>query len=215
MMLLELKRWVIPPGHQALLQNVSWSELEEILSELGESRSSRISYSNGVLEIMTPLAEHEDDKALISDFVRILLEELGKEYRNLGSTTFKDQKMAQAVEPDECFYIQHERAIRGKKRIDLETDPPPDLAIEIDITGRTRFENYQKLGIPELWRYNGTTLEINILKSGNYILSEQSLQFPEFPLKEVIPQYLETSKNQGKVSLMKQFRLWVIAQLKA
>jgi len=215
MMLLELKRWVIPPGHQALLQNVSWSELEEILSELGESRASRISYSNGVLEIMTPLAEQEDDRALISDFVRILLEELGKEYRNLGSTTFKNKKMAQAIEPDECFYIQNERAIRGKKRIDLETDPPPDLAIEIDITGRTRFENYQMLGVPELWRYNGTTLEINILSSGNYILSEKSSQFPEFPLQKVIPQYLEISKSQGKVSLMKQFRLWVIAQLKA
>ena len=113
-MLLELKRWVIPPGHQALLTDVSWSELEEILEELGEQRSRRISYSNGILEIMTPLSEHEDNKALISDFVRILLEELGQEYRNLGATTFKNQQMKQAVEPDECFYIQNETVIRGK-----------------------------------------------------------------------------------------------------
>jgi Uma2 family endonuclease len=66
-MLLELKRWVIPPGHQALLKDVSWSELEAILSDLGEQRSSRIAYSNGLLEIMTPLAEHEDIEPLPSN----------------------------------------------------------------------------------------------------------------------------------------------------
>ncbi|AFZ43056.1 protein of unknown function DUF820 [Halothece sp. PCC 7418] len=75
-MLLELNRWEIPPGHQALIKNVSWSELEEILEELGEARSRRISYSNGILEIMTPLAEHEDDKAFLKQFRRWVREEL-------------------------------------------------------------------------------------------------------------------------------------------
>ena len=214
-MLSELKRWEIPPGHQALIKNVSWSELEQILEELGEARSSRISYSSGVLEIMTPLAEHEDNKALISDFVRIILEELEQNYRNLGSTTFKSENMAQAVEPDECFYIQNEAIIRGKKRIDLSLMPPPDLVIEIDITNRTRFNNYQLLGVPELWRYNGTNLEINLLTSGKYVSSDQSLQFPQLPLTSVIPQYLEASKIEGKMGIMKQFRHWVSEQIKS
>ncbi len=212
MMLLELKRWVIPPGHQVLLQNVSWSELEQILDELGENRSTRISYSNGTLELMTPLATHENNKAMISDFVRILLEELGKEYRNLGSTTLKNAKMKQAVEPDECFYIQNEHLVRGIQRLDLSILPPPDLAIEIDITARTRFNHYEQLGVPELWRYDGTKLEINILSSGKYLASEESLQFSGFPLKEVLPQFLEASETQGKVSILKQFRDWVIEQ---
>jgi len=211
-MLLELKRWVVPPGNQALLQNVSWSELEQILDEFGEHRASRISYSKGVLEIMTPLAEHEDNKAMISDFVKILLEALGKEYRNLGSTTLKHEGMEQAVEPDECFYIQNEIAVRGKRRIDLNIMPPPDLAIEIDITARTRLNNYQQLGVPELWRYNGTSLEINILEAGAYVLSEQSLQFPQFGLQAVIPHYLEASKTEGKMVIMNQFRRWVNQQ---
>lgn len=212
MMLLELKRWVIPPGHQVLLQNVSWSELEQILDELGENRSTRISYSNGTLELMTPLATHENNKAMISDFVRILLEELGKEYRNLGSTTLKNAKMKQAVEPDECFYIQNEHLVRGIQRLDLSILPPPDLAIEIDITARTRFNHYEQLGVPEVWRYDGTKLEINILSSGKYLASEESLQFSGFPLKEVLPQFLEASETQGKVSILKQFRDWVIEQ---
>ncbi|NJO76467.1 MAG: Uma2 family endonuclease [Leptolyngbyaceae cyanobacterium RM1_406_9] len=212
-MLLELKRWVVPPGHQVLLQDVSWSELEQILEELGEHRAARISYSSGVLEIMTPLPEHEDDKVIISDFVKILLEELGQEFRNLGSTTFKHEQMDQAVEPDECFYIQHETAIRGKKRIDLTVDPPPDLAIEIDITARTRFNNYEKLGVPELWRYNGTVLEIYVLKQGKYVLSDQSLQFSQFTVQQSIPKYLEQSKVQGRTAAMKAFRHWVMQQL--
>ncbi len=208
-MLLDFKKLVIPPGHQALLKNVSWSELEAILAELGEQRSRRLSYSNGHLEMMTPLPEHEYSKAFISDFVRIILEESGQEYWNLGATTFKREDMAQAVEPDECFYIQNEAIVRGKKRIDLSIIPPPDLVIEIDITNRTRFNNYELLGVPELWHYEGTNLEINILRSGKYVLSDESLQFSQLPLKEVIPQYLEAGKTEGKVAILKQFRYWV------
>lgn len=212
-MLIELKRWMIPPGHQVQIKDVSWAELEQIIEELGESRAARIAYSDGVLEIMTPLAEHEDDKAIIGDFVKILLEELGKEFRNLGSTTFQNKQMARAVEPDECFYIEHEAEIRGKKRIDLSVDPPPDLAIEIDLTTRTRLKNYEGLGIRELWRYTGSALEIYELVGGQYVSSEQSLQFPQFPIKQAIPDYLEPSKSQGRTTIMKAFRRWVIEQI--
>ena len=117
---------------------------------------------------------------MIGDFVKVLLEELDMEFRSLGSTTFKSEAMKQGIEADDCFYIENEAAIRGKKRIDLTLDPPPDLAIEIDITSRTRLDNYQMLGVKELWRFNGTKLEINVLKAGQYIQSCKSLHFPNF-----------------------------------
>ena len=211
-MSLELERWTIPPGQQVLLQNISWSKFERILDELGEHRAARLSYSNGLLEIMTPLPEHEDNKAIIGDLIKILLEELGKEFRNLGSTTFKHEGMNQAVEPDECFYIQHEAAIRGKKRIDLTLDPPPDLVLEIDITARTRLGNYQQLGVPELWRYDGKVLEIYVLRESRYVQSDQSLQFPEFNVRESIPTFLERSKVEGRTVVMREFRRWVITR---
>ncbi len=173
-MLLELRRWVVPPGHQALLKDVTWSEFEQILEELGDKRGSRLSYSHGTLEIMSPSLEHEDDRIILSDLVKIILEERDIEFRNVGSTTFKNEQMGQAVEPDECFYIEHEPDIRGKRRIDLPVDPPPDLVIEIDITARTRFNNYEVLGVPELWRYNGETLEINVLREGQHVASDRS-----------------------------------------
>jgi Uma2 family endonuclease len=150
-MQLTFNQIIIPPGHTVLLKDINWSAFEEILAELGEHRAARLSYSQGRLEIMVPLAEHESDKKIIGNLVEILLEEFNLEFWALGSTTFKNEQMIQAVEPDECFYIQHEAAVRGKKRLDLTIDPPPDLAIEIDITSRTQFDNYEQLGVLELW----------------------------------------------------------------
>ncbi|AFZ12583.1 protein of unknown function DUF820 [Crinalium epipsammum PCC 9333] len=212
-MQLELNQLSVPPGQRVLLKNVSWQMFESILDELGEGRAARISYSQGTLEIMTPLPEHENDKVIIGDFVKAILEELDIEFVSLGSTTFKNKVMVQSVEPDDCFYIKNEAAIRGKKRIDLTIDPPPDLAIEIDLTYRTQFNNYEFLKVPELWRYNGQRLQINILHNGKYVESQNSHIFSEIPLKETIPQYVEQSKIIGRNATMKAFRTWVKEQL--
>ncbi len=208
-MQVQLKQIIVPPGQQLLMTDISWLMYEQLLEEFGEKRGSRINYSEGVLEIMVPLPEHEDDKAIIADFVKVLLEELDIEFRSLGSTTFKSKTMKQGLEADDCFYIENEVAVRGKKRIDLTLDPPPDLALEIDITSRTRFDNYEVLGVRELWRFNGTQLEINVLRSGQYVQVNESPHFPGFPLSEVIPQDLERSKIEGRNKTMKAFRTWV------
>ncbi len=213
MMLLELKRIQVPPGQRVLLKDVTWQELETIIEDLGEHRAARIAYDMGILEIMAPLPEHEDDKEIISDLVKALLEELDIEFRCLGSTTFKNQAMAQGIEPDQCFYIQNESKIRGKKRLDLTVDPPPDLALEVDITSRTHTNIYQALKVPELWRFEKGKLQINILQDGTYVESQSSLNFPIFPLVEAIPQYLEQSTTAGRNATLKAFRVWVRQQM--
>jgi Uma2 family endonuclease len=209
MMLLELKRIHVPPGQRVILENVTWKELETIIAELGEHRAARIAYDRGILEIISPLAEHEFDKEIISDLVKALLEELNIEFRCLGSTTFKNQFMAQGIEPDQCFYIKNEAVIRGKKRLDLTIDPPPDLALEIDITSRTHLNIYEGLKVPELWRFENGILQINILQDGVYVQSKSSLNFPNLSLIEVIPQYLEKSRTIGRNATLKAFRNWV------
>ncbi len=243
-MQVQLNQIILHPGQQLLMKNVSWQMYEQLLEEFGEKRGSRINYSQGVLEVMVPLPEHEDDKVIISNLVEILLEGLEIEFRNLASTTFKNETMNQGLEADSCFYIENEAAVRGKlvlsvcpecslsacpersrrvvegrsrrvvetKRIDLTVDPPPDLAIEIDITSRTHFNNYEALGVRELWRFNETKLEINVLQSGQYIQVNESPHFPGFPLIEVIPKYLECSKIEGRNKTMKAFRIWVNGQ---
>jgi Uma2 family endonuclease len=117
-MLLELKRLEVPPGQRLLLQEVTWQEFETILEELGDHRGSRLAYDNGTLEIMMPLPEHEDDKEIVGDLIKALLEELDIEFRSLGSTTFK-KSQTQGLEPDQCFYIRNEAAIRGKLQINV------------------------------------------------------------------------------------------------
>jgi Uma2 family endonuclease len=212
-MQVSLEQLVISPGRQLLMKDVSWQMYEDLLADLGEQRGSRINYSQGTVEIMSPLPEHEDDKVIIGNLVEILLEELDIEFRNLASTTFKSQAMGQGLEADQCFYIENEAAVRGKKRIDLSIDPPPDLAIEIDITARTRFNNYEALGVGELWRFNGTSLEINVLQNGVYVQQDDSPRFPEFALTNIIPDYLERSKVEGRNKTMKAFRAWVREQM--
>ena len=115
-MLLELKRFDIPPGPRIFLKEVTWDEFEQILEELGEHRGSKIAYHYHTLEIMTPLPEHESNKEIIGDLIKTLLEELDIEVYPLDSTTFKNKLMQQGIEPDNCFYIENEAIIRGKYR---------------------------------------------------------------------------------------------------
>ena len=205
-MLLELKRLYIPPGQKVWLQNVSWQEFETILEELGEKRAARIAYERETLEIMTPLPEHEVDKVLIGDLIKALMEELEIDFYSLGSTTFKSQLMQQGIEPDDCFYIDNEAAVRGKDRLDLTVDPPPDLALEIDVTSRTHTDIYEALQVLELWRFENRQLQINILQQGKYIEVENSPNFPNLPLRKIIPEYLDKVKSEGRNKTMKTFR---------
>lgn len=212
-MLLELQRLTVPPGHKLLLHDVTWEEFETILEELGESRSARIAYDKGILEIMTPLPEHEVGKLFITNFIEILLEELDIEFYPLGSTTFKSELLQQGIEPDNCFYIENEAKIRGKDRLDLTIDPPPDLVLEIEVTSRTHPNIYQALGVPELWRFEKGKLQINILQNGQYIEVETSPNFPDFSLQEIIPDYLKQCKTEGRNKTMKAFRSLVQEQM--
>ncbi len=205
-MLLKLDQIIVPPGQQLLLQDISWGEFETILDELGENRSTRVSYSKGMLEIMTPLPEHEFSKKILGTLVEILLDELGIDFWPLGSVTIKKKSMREGVEPDECYYITNATAVRGRNRLNFETDPPPDLAIEIDITSRTAFDNYEILGIPEFWKYEGKQLQINVLRQGKYVAVQTSNLFPQIDVLNLFPHLLTLSKTEGRARAVRELR---------
>ncbi|MUG97123.1 Uma2 family endonuclease [Scytonema sp. UIC 10036] len=209
MVTLQLRQLSVPPGHRVLFHDVSWQEFEAILEELGEHRVSRLAYSRGTLEIRMPLPKHEKTKVLIGDLVKILLEELSMDCEPFGSTTFKREDMVQGVEPDDSFYIQNYARMIGKDRIDLTVDPPPDLAIEVDVTSKTQLDVYEALSVPELWRYEDGKLQINILQHGKYVESQISQIFPDLPIFEVIPQFIEESKTIGRSLTLRKFREWI------
>jgi Uma2 family endonuclease len=212
---LQISQIELAPGQAVRLSDVGWAQFKNILADLGEHRAARVAYDDGMLEIRVPLPEHEDNKEIIGDLLKALLEELDTEFRALGSTTFERESMLRGIEPDQCFYIQNEAAIRGKRRIDLSVDPPPDLALEIDITSRTHVSTYEALGVPELWRFSRKGLAIYVLKSGKYEEAEESSIFPNLSLKEMIPHCLAESRTLGRNAVMREFRAWVRDRLKS
>ncbi len=213
MVTLQLRQLVVHPGQRVQLQEVNWHEFEAILDELGDKRACRIAYSDGVLEIRMPLPEHEVDKELIGDMVKILLEELEIDNECFGSTTFKRQDLAKGIEPDQCFYIENHAVMIGKRRLDLTVDPPPDLAIEVDVTSKTGLDAYQALGVSELWRFENGQLRISVLQNGQYQDVEFSPHFPDFSIADHIARFLEQSRTEGRRQTLKAFRQWVRMQL--
>ncbi|MEH2095820.1 Uma2 family endonuclease, partial [Nostoc sp.] len=195
---------------RTVLHNISWETFEALLRDTGEDRGSRFAYDCGVLEIMTPLFEHENPKSNFGNFIIALAEELGIEVRSAGSTTLKRKISKRGIEPDTCYYIQNELAIRGKQTLDLENDPPPDLAIEIDITSSSvnKLGIYSALGVTELWRYDGQNLKFYQLIEGQYVECKFSIAFPIVSVSE-ISRFIEQSKCMGEIALLKSFRAWV------
>jgi Uma2 family endonuclease len=208
-MSIELRQLKIKPGQQLLLEDVSWQQFENILTELGEHRATRVSYSHGYLEIMVPLPEHEKAKEMIGDTIKILLDRLNIDYDSLGSTTLQSERMTQGVEPDACFYIQNQALVLGKNRLDMDIDPPPDLAVEIDLTSRTPLENYRLLGVPELWRYGKQGLQIEVLQDGKYIRADSSPTFPNLPIADLINRCVQQSQIVGSSQAIRSFKQWV------
>ncbi|MDF5730847.1 MAG: Uma2 family endonuclease [Rhizonema sp. PD38] len=212
MVTIQLSQLSVPPGHRVMLHDISWREFEAILEELGDRRATRLAYSRGTLEIRMPLHKHEIAKIIIEDLLKILLEELNIDCEPFGSTTFRRKDMTQGIEPDNSFYIQNSARMIGKERIYLEVDPPPDLAIVVDVTSKTQLDVYEALGIPELWRYEDGKLQINILQDGKYIELQFSPTFPNLPILEIIPQFVEQSRIVGRSSTLKAFRLFLRTQ---
>lgn len=209
MVTIKLRQLSVPEGQTVLLHDVNWGEFEAILHELGEHRAARLAYSNGTLEIRMPLPEHEVNKEIIGDLVKILLEELEIDCECFGSTTFKREDMLKGLEPDQCFYLKNHEAMRGKLKVDLTVDPPPDLAIEIDVTSKTKLTAYEGLGVSELWRYEHDKLQINVLVEGKYIHSNCSLAFANLPIQDIIPQFIKQSKTLGRSPMLRAFRKYL------
>ena len=201
---------------RVLLHCISWVQFENILRDLGDRHSARVAYYDGTLEIITPLPEHEYFKQAISIAVEDIAEMLEQEYESYGSTTWRSQVKQAGLEPDNCFYFQNEALVRGKLEFDLNVDPPPDLALEIDLTSKSldRFPIYQRLGVPDLGCYEEGALKIFQLQANGYVETERSAIFPMLNIRE-LPQLIETHRLEGRLALRRSIRTWVRAQVES
>lgn len=193
-----------------LLPGVSWQAYETLLREF-DGRPIRLTYDQGSLEIMTLSFGHERYKKLLGRLIEGLADELGIDFTSGGSVTIRQEEAKRGLEADECYWIQNEALIRGKMELDLRVDPPPDLAIEIDLTRSSldRMAIYAGLGVREVWRFDGETLRVYRLRaSKKYEECEHSPTFPDLPLGEVL-RTLGMIEGQSEARLVRSFRAWV------
>jgi Uma2 family endonuclease len=201
------------PEGQVVLYDVSWSHYEQLLAEDTEARRRRMTYDRGTLEIMAPLYEHEECSRLIVSLLTVVALEWGIECRAAGSTTFKREDLEKGFEPDECFYIQNAGRIVGKKRLDLPADPPPDLIIEIEITRSVidKLALFAAMGVPEVWRSDGTRIQVLHRVGGSFIEQERSVAFPPLT-SEQLTRFLEASGQMSRTAWLQSVRDWARAQ---
>lgn len=199
-----------------LLRDADWQTYQRLLDALGD-RPVRVTYDRGVLEIMTLSLGHERYSRLLGRLVETLTEELELAIQNAGSTTFNREDLDRGLEPDQCFYIENEPLVRDKEEIDLSVDPPPDLALEIDMSRSSlnRLGIYAALRVPEVWRFDGETILAYLLDdSGVYRASAVSGIFPFLPLQELV-RFLKMRTEMDDNSIVRAFRMWVREQIAA
>src|SRR3954454_19090485 len=157
------------PEPRIVLRGVGWEGYERMLELVGD-RPIRLTYDRGDLELMVPSHDHERYKSLLGRLIETLTLELDLPCDAAGSTTWRKQLEDRGLEPDECYYLANAERVSGRK-IDLEVDPPPDLAIEVEISRSAldRMGIYAALGVPEVWRFDGETLRVAQLRAdGTY-----------------------------------------------
>ncbi|KAF3890369.1 MULTISPECIES: Uma2 family endonuclease [Nostocales] len=201
---------LIQSPDKVLLKNISWQTYQSLVKDFEQQPAIRLTYDCGLLEIRMPLDPHETYKKLLGRLVEALTEELEIEIRSLGSRTCAREDLGKGLEPDQCYHIQNEPAVWDKEQIDLTQDPPPDLAIEVDITSSSinRLDIYLDLGVPEVWRSDGQSLTICILENRKYQLRDRSIAFPLLTTQD-IERFLNLKKTTKENALIRIFRQWV------
>jgi Uma2 family endonuclease len=196
----------LSPGSEAILRPRTWADYEELLECRGDNAAVKVRYDARTQEIhmMSPLPKHGKTSLALSNLVQALLQHTRQDWEGFDPITLKRFGEA-GLEPDKCFYIEHREAILGKEQIDLRSDPPPDLAIEVDATSSTRAADYEPLGIPELWIYREGSLDIYLFDGRHYCEVSESPTFPGLPVRRWVPEYLRRAWQAGSSVALREF----------
>lgn len=206
-----------PSEYRTVLKKVNWQRYEQLLAEMGRDRTARFSYYRGQLEMMTPLDEHERCHKLIESLILTLTDEMDIKIESYKTPTLKRVDLQVGVEPDTAYYIHNAAAMSRRNTINLETDPVPDLILEVELSRSdfNKFEIYAELGIPEVWRYiskpGDTFLKgqffIHYLEGDRYREEDYGLAFPFLPVGRIL-QFIDQSDVSGLPTALRDLRLW-------
>jgi Uma2 family endonuclease len=198
-------------GQYLRLSGVDWTTYSQLLRAFAERPAIRLTYDRGELEIMSPLLKH-DDARFLGRLVLVMTEELALPLKAGGSTTLRRRLKQRGIEADDCFWIANAHRMTGRRDLDLRRDPPPDLAIEVDVTHTSldRLSIYAALQVPEVWRLDGDTLKFHILGAdGSYTIADRSRAFPQIGPADLL-KFLQQARQAGDDNVViRQFRNWI------
>lgn len=210
----------LPEDASVTFHDVSWDEYEELLDQVGEAPGLRISFDNGSLHVMTISAEHEKYAIFINSLIAGIRLRLRMNILAFGSATMRKPKRSAGHEPDACFYVQTAPLIGNRIQLDFETDPPPDIVVEVDVhhDSRPRFRVYAALGVPEIWRYNGQAMTIYHLtkeapesETSAYVERDTSVALPMLTA-QLLTHMLDRMRKEGELFALLAFDEWLQSQ---
>jgi Uma2 family endonuclease len=197
-----------------LLRNISW-ELYELLREEKSNWGVRMAYDDGDLELMSPSQSHGEIEARFGIFLMELADVLGFPCKPLGNTTWKRPGAKKGKEADGCYYLSNYQRVRHKT-IDLDVDPPPDLAIEADVS-RSSLNSlgiYAEIGVPEIWRFDGEDLHLHSRQiNGSYLEVTQSRAFPFLRREEIVAWMIKAEEMDNDLAWKREVREWARVEL--
>ncbi len=195
------------PCEKIILHGIGWHTYESLLADNADNPAVRLFYDDGDLEIMTESFKHGKYAQAISEIIGVIAEVLEIDFIGAGNTTFKKSKSKKGFDGDGSYYFKNADIVRGKNEIDLATDPPPELVIEVDITNPSlpKFPIFASLGIEEIWRFDGVDIKFHRLKNSKYVEVEESVCLPRVKSK-VITNLLESNFEMKKFEWIKLIR---------
>lgn len=201
---ISLSKIEIPPGSLMQIPG-SWSDYEALSLQLGDRSIPRLKYRHGTIWLMSPLPEHGRNVHVIANVITTILDYLDKEYEAFTPVTMKLPQRS-GIEPDYCFYIDNWQTAAGKKRINWEVEPAPDLVVEIDITSYTDVNDYLLYQVPEVWLFKNDKVIIYNLQNEQYIVSNRSRYFPNYDILNLISDCFQVANNRNTSTAIKQLR---------
>jgi Uma2 family endonuclease len=202
----------LPEGAVLVLQDITWDAYEQLLEDLADRPGVRVTYDEGRVEIVSPSRKHEKYKEFIGDLVKSVADELDISIESSGAATWKNKKDQKATEADLCFHIANAERVIGKDELDLTVDPPPDLAVEVDVTNQSlsKFPVYAVLGVREIWRYieKRQSVAMYALRGSVYEEIQASMSFPMLK-PEILGRFMELSRTEGQKKALTAFRQWL------
>jgi Uma2 family endonuclease len=198
----------LPEGATLVLQQFTWSDYQRLVQELIDRHRLRVTYDRGRVEIMSTLSEHEEYSGLIDRLVFIYGDHFNIDVEPRGRTTWSREELERGLEADSCYYVTNAPRIIGIRRLNLDNDPPPDIALEIDITNESlsKFPIYAAFKVPEIWRYDARNIYFYELSGESYLKTPESRILPG-----LTPAMLVTAINQslaeGQTAALRAFRV--------